>query len=307
VKKNKGAEGENGEEDEQDPLSGEETVGEILFKARTKAEFTRKQISEATRISEEILQYLETDNFDMLPARVYVRGFLQNFAGELGLDVGHILEKYEVQTGQTHKSKGDFWEIKEKKIKERRSQIGISKSLILSVIGAIVVTIIIIFVLRSGNDPDVLIPGGFPDLEEFMDKEGVKGQNLPASPSPEDSVKIINTEKVQEPRHEEKDKIRYIEPLKLKIIANPADTTWFDMITISSMNEKPDTTRYDFILLPGRVKTLIATDAFIFKTIGNAGGFKIEFRGKEIPSLGDKKEVLKNIYFTRDSISLGNN
>ncbi|MCD6378886.1 helix-turn-helix domain-containing protein [bacterium] len=307
MKEKKGAEGDKGKEDKQDPLSGEETVGEILFRERTKAGFTRKQISEATRISEEILQYLETDNFDMLPARVYVRGFIHNFAGELGLDVEHILEKYEVQTGQTHKSKGDFWEVKEKEIKERRSSVGISKNLSLSVIGVIVVTIIIIFALRSGNDPDVLIPSGLPDLEEIMDKEETRGRDFPVPPSTEDSVRIRNTEKLQEPPYDEKVNIEYIEPLKLKIIANSADTTWFDVITISSMDAKPDTTWLDFILFPGRVKTLTATDAFIFKTIGNAGGFRIEFRGKEIPSLGDKKEVLKNIYFTRDSISLGNN
>ncbi|HMA76771.1 MAG TPA: helix-turn-helix transcriptional regulator, partial [Candidatus Krumholzibacteriaceae bacterium] len=68
--------GDNGEVDSRDPLSGEETVGETLFSERKKAGVTRAQISESTRIPEETLKYLETDNFDMLPARVYVRGFI---------------------------------------------------------------------------------------------------------------------------------------------------------------------------------------------------------------------------------------
>ncbi len=304
MKENKGAKGEKGKEDKQGDLSGEETVGEILFSARMKSGVTRERISEVTRIPEEALKYLETDNFDMLPARVYVRGFLRNFAGELGLDVEHILEKYEVQTGQTHKSKGDFWEIKEKVIEEKKSSVNIPKNLILFVVGIIVVIIIVVLALRSEKDPEAVPPDAIPDVEEFMSKENIETRDLSVLPSYEDSIK---TTKVKKSPYTETVEKKDFEPLKLKIIANSSDTTWFDLITISLMNGNPDTTYYDFILLPGVVKTLTAADAFIFKTIGNAGGFRIEFKGENIPSLGERNEVVKNIYFGRDSISLANN
>jgi len=307
VKENKETEGGKNKETEQNPLSSEETVGEILFSARTNAGRTKLQISEVTRMSEEILQYLETDNFDMLPARVYVRGFLRNYATELGLDVEHLLEKYEVQTGQTHKSKGDFWEVKEKTIEEKRSPVNISKNHILMAIGVIAVIIIVVLILRNGNDPDVSILRGIPDVKEIIDKENEKSQHSAELNSPEDSIETINSEKPKISSFNTQVKKQYNQPLKLSIIANPTDTAWFNIITISSTDGKPDTSYYDFILHPGEIKTLTAGDAFIFKTIGNAGGFGIEFREKKFSSIGGRNEVLKNIYFSRDSIYLGNN
>ncbi len=304
MKENKGKKGEKGKEDNQGDLSGEETVGEILFSARMKSGVSRGEISEVTRIPEEALKYLETDNFDMLPARVYVRGFLRNFAGELGLDVEHILEKYEVQTGQTHISKGDFWEIKEKVIEEEKSPVSFSKNLILYLFGIIVVVIIVLLALQSEKDPEAVPPNAIPDMEEFMSKETIETRDPSVIPSSGDSIKTIKVKKTPNTKTVKK---KDFEPLKLKIVANSSDTTWFDLIAISLMDGNPDTTYYDFILFPGVVKTLTATDAFIFRTIGNAGGFGIEFKGKKVPSLGERNEVVKNIYFGRDSISLTNN
>lgn len=300
--------GDNGEVDSRDPLSGEETVGETLFSARKKAGVTRAQISESTRIPEETLKYLETDNFDMLPARVYVRGFIRNFAGELGLDVEHLLEKYEVQTGQTHKSKGDFWEVKEKTIEEKRTSTAIPKTLLLIVSVLTVVILIFVFVFRGEDRPDVSPQSAIPDVEEFVGKkkikEGINKKEINQS-FHKDSLKISNSENVKENSHGEPDK-KKIFPLELKIIANKTDTTWFDIISISKNNQKPDTAYYDFILLPGGEKELTATDAFIFRKIGNAAGFRIEFNGEKIAPLGETGEVLENIYLSRDSIALGN-
>lgn len=307
MKENKEAEGGKDKESEQDPLSSEETVGEILFSARTKAGRTKHQISEITRISEEILQYLETDNFEMLPARVYVKGFLRNYAAELGLDVEHLLEKYEVQTGQTHNSKGDFWEVKEKTIEEKRAPVSITRAHILSAIGIIAVIIVAVLILKSGNDPDVSIPRGFPDLKDIVETEKMKKLDSPQLDITQDSIEALREERSKESDPGVRAESQYIQPLSLSIIANPSDSAWFDIITISSTDGAADTSTYDFILLPGEMKTLTAGDAFLFKTIGNAGGFVIEFRGERIPSLGDRNEVLKNIYFSRDSIYLGNN
>ncbi|MDZ7859692.1 MAG: helix-turn-helix domain-containing protein [Candidatus Krumholzibacteriota bacterium] len=300
--------GDNGEVDSRDPLSGEETVGEILFSAREKAGVTRAQISESTRIPEETLKYLETDNFDMLPARVYVRGFIRNFAGELGLDVEHLLERYEVQTGQTHKSKGDFWEVKEKTIEEKRTSAAIPKNLLMIVSVLAVVILIFVFVFRSDDRPDVLPQSTIPDVEEFigknMNKEGMNKKEINQS-FRKDSVKISNPEKAKDTSSGKSVEKKTL-PLELKIIANKTDTTWFDIISISRKDQKPDTAYYDFILLPGGEKELTATDAFIFRKIGNAAGFRIEFNGEKIAPLGETNEVLENIYLGRDSIALGN-
>ncbi len=88
---------------------GEETVGEILLAAREKSQMTLEAVSQQTRIPVSTLRYLETDNFEAIPARVYAKGFLRTYAEVLGLDTGRLLNRYEMQTGQTHKSRGDLW------------------------------------------------------------------------------------------------------------------------------------------------------------------------------------------------------
>ena len=94
-----------------DTLSQEKTVGEILLEAREKANLSLEDVSEETKIPKKMLEHLETDNFEAFPARVYARGFLKTYASLLGLDVEYMLNKFEVQTTHSHKSRGDMWEI----------------------------------------------------------------------------------------------------------------------------------------------------------------------------------------------------
>ena len=105
-------EGGAGRNDEPtDHFSSEETVGEILLQARERAQLSLEEVSQETRLSVKNIEFLETDNFEALPAKVYVRGFIRTYAAFLGLDVEYMLSKYEVQSGQTHKTRGDLWEI----------------------------------------------------------------------------------------------------------------------------------------------------------------------------------------------------
>ncbi|RKZ05366.1 hypothetical protein DRQ05_06550, partial [bacterium] len=92
-------------------LNSEQTVGEIFLEARKKAGLSLEDVSEETKIPRAMLEHIETDNFDAMPAKVYARGFIKSYAQMLGLDTEYILNKYEVQTGQTHTSKGDRWEL----------------------------------------------------------------------------------------------------------------------------------------------------------------------------------------------------
>ncbi|HMA76240.1 MAG TPA: DUF4115 domain-containing protein, partial [Candidatus Krumholzibacteriaceae bacterium] len=192
-----------------------------------------------------------------------------------------------------------FWEVKEKTIEEKRTSTAIPKTLLLIVSVLTVMILIFVFVFRGEDRPDVSPQSAIPDVEEFVGKKKIN-QSFH-----KDSLKISNSENAEENSHGEPDKKKIL-PLELKIIANKTDTTWFDIISISKNNQKPDTAYYDFILLPGGEKELTATDAFIFRKIGNAAGFRIEFNGEKIAPLGETGEVLKNIYLSRDSIALGN-
>lgn len=70
-------------------------LGEFLRSEREKKNVTIEQIASATKINIKLLHALESDSFDSLPAKPFVRGFITNYARYLGLEPGHIIEQYD--------------------------------------------------------------------------------------------------------------------------------------------------------------------------------------------------------------------
>jgi len=68
-------------------------IGTTLRGARLENGLTIDEVSRATRISSRFLAALEDEAFDVVPAPVYVRGFLRAYAVQLGLDPGPLLEQ----------------------------------------------------------------------------------------------------------------------------------------------------------------------------------------------------------------------
>ena len=70
-------------------------IGEKLLKARELKGISLEQIFELTKIRLVYLKALETGEFDNLPDKVYVRGFLKSYAQIVDLDPTEILEVYQ--------------------------------------------------------------------------------------------------------------------------------------------------------------------------------------------------------------------
>ncbi len=70
--------------------------GETLRLARVAKKITFEDAERVTRISRRYLEALEQENFGILPAPVYARGFLRSYAGYLGLDPSQLLPLFPV-------------------------------------------------------------------------------------------------------------------------------------------------------------------------------------------------------------------
>jgi len=90
--------------------------------------------------------------------------------------------------------------------------------------------------------------------------------------------------------------------MELQLSANPTDSTWFELVTISTVEQRPETTSYNFLLLPGRARSFEATEAFILKKIGNAGGFVMELNGVRLSPVGRKGRVMHDVKITREDL-----
>lgn len=73
-------------------------LGETLRKAREAKGLSLAQVEEETKILHTYLQALENEEFKRLPAPVYAKGFLKNYAIYLGLDPQQVLSLYSAST-----------------------------------------------------------------------------------------------------------------------------------------------------------------------------------------------------------------
>ncbi|MBI3992367.1 MAG: helix-turn-helix domain-containing protein [Candidatus Lambdaproteobacteria bacterium] len=68
--------------------------GEVLRQVRLKAGIELSELAERTKIRRAYLQYLEEENFEFLPAPVYIKGFITIIAKTLCLPPDRVAQEY---------------------------------------------------------------------------------------------------------------------------------------------------------------------------------------------------------------------
>ncbi len=69
-------------------------IGEFLRIEREKRRITLEQVASTTKISVKLLQALEAEHFEELPARPFIRGFVVSYAKFIGLDSNDVLTRF---------------------------------------------------------------------------------------------------------------------------------------------------------------------------------------------------------------------
>jgi hypothetical protein len=76
-----------------EPLT-EPCTGAVLRRLREEAGADVEAVCELTKINRRYVKALEEDDFPLLPASVYIRGFVGEYARILGLDAAHVTLTY---------------------------------------------------------------------------------------------------------------------------------------------------------------------------------------------------------------------
>ncbi len=261
-------------------------------------------MSEETKIPKQMLQYLETDNFEAIPAKVYVKGFLKTYATALGLEVHHILGKYELLTGQTHKTKGDHWEVEAEVIEEKLSSPKWLKRLVWPAIGVVILAIVLIRVgVKREEQPE---PPRQPDLREELLQKQAAPQGEPSTTTQQEVGQAAGQQAapVTAPSKSETttESPAALEPMELRLSTGPTDSSWVDLSTVSIVDQTPETTAFKFMLAPGRSRSFQATQEFVINKVGNAGGVVFELNGAKLPPLGRKGKIVTDYRITREDL-----
>ena len=82
--------------------SGESGIcsGEALRETREAKNITLEYIAQHTKISKRYLQAIEDEDFENFPETVYLKGYLRQYASQIGLDPDDIVQCYPPLTGQ---------------------------------------------------------------------------------------------------------------------------------------------------------------------------------------------------------------
>ena len=82
------------------PINPDDSFGSWLRRQREVREIGLREIAEASKISIRYLEAFEQDRFDVLPAPVFAKGFLREYAKFVGLDSDEVINYYLAASGR---------------------------------------------------------------------------------------------------------------------------------------------------------------------------------------------------------------
>jgi cytoskeletal protein RodZ len=114
-------------------------VGKKLAAERRSQGKTMTEIVDSTKIMGRIIESLENERWDELPAPSYVKGYIQNYAQALGLDAGPLIEEYQqdVAVAVPAQSRYPLRHMPERQVVPHRHEVhAIPAKAIIAVVGA---------------------------------------------------------------------------------------------------------------------------------------------------------------------------
>lgn len=245
--------------------------GEILKKKREELGYNLKEIAKTLRIRSDYLKAIEEGTFEKLPVEVYTKGYIREYAKFLKTDPEIVIKAYieKISPPAIEKQPDPITPaentVKEEKTDKRYSATAITLS---AVAVAALLTVLSLFVFAP-EGPKTPLPEKTAPTPPTLQ---------PSSPVQEkENTEKAKTEAAANPQVEKTAKEH-----SLEILAS--DKTWI-LVTIDNTKTK------ELLLNKGESAKLSAKDGFSLK-IGNAGGIKLIFDGKDMGVPGENGKVI---------------
>lgn len=74
--------------------------GQLLQQARIRKELSIEDISSRLRLAKDVIDALENDKYDKLPAPIFVRGYMKSYASFVGVDSNQVIDRYNQKVGE---------------------------------------------------------------------------------------------------------------------------------------------------------------------------------------------------------------
>src|SRR5881227_3848351 len=123
-------------------------IGSSLREARLRQGLDFPELEQGTKIRAKYLRALEDEQFDVLPAQTYVKGFLRTYAEYLGLDGQLYVDEF----NSRHVVGEDDPALRARRSARVRQRRGVeSRVVVLALLGIVAVTALVIVAWRYGG------------------------------------------------------------------------------------------------------------------------------------------------------------
>ena len=265
------------------------SFGEELRREREIRGISLKEIADATKISKRFLDAIERNDHKTLPAPVFTRGFVREYARYLGLNSDEMVNRYNfAAVGDDRIEQSAHLERlttpqAPPPPRKKAAPKGIPPPY--ARVDRNVYILIIVVVALAGVSYWALKHRRETRANEERLAAETKVVPVPVAPPPAAPVQTASTS-TQPPAGV---------PAKLTLSLEITQTSW---ITLEADGER----LINDELRRGFHRTVEAKDGFRFKTIGNAAGVTMTLNDVPIPSLGHDGQVLHDVVFDRAAL-----
>ncbi|HUP44531.1 MAG TPA: helix-turn-helix domain-containing protein [Thermoanaerobaculia bacterium] len=271
------------------------SFGEDLRREREIRGISLKEIADATKISRRFLEAIERNDHKTLPAPVFTRGFVREYARYLGLNSEEMVHRYNYAAlGDDRIEQSDHLErlVHPETALEPPKKTGIpafniDKNIVWTVLTVAALAGVIYWAvttkqMRGPAPPVVAVAPGTIGLPEPREEGG----SLALSGARDD------TRGARDDTRGARNDTRTPDDGRLHLSINVTDNSWVTL-------EVDGQTALNDELVAGSTHTFAADRQFRFRTVGNAAGLALTLNGRKMPPLGQEGEVVRNRIFDR--------
>ena len=233
-------------------------IGETLKQNREAKGLDLREIAETLRIRYDYLKALEDNTTDTLPADVYARGYLRQYAQLLGVDLESLIESSVTQ--QAARETAPDSQVSQPKARSR-----VSRIIAVSAAVALGVVLFAVFSTLTGRQEGKSLPLPVRQAERIT----------PETPAPAPAPQVSDQGRAVPQAQEQ--------GYTLHVRAD--ETTWLRVDMGDGKSEEA-------LLKPGEEKDWVSPEGFDLR-VGNAGGVRVALNGKEVEPLGKKGQVVR--------------
>jgi cytoskeleton protein RodZ len=268
----------------------DEHFGTLLKRERETRSISLDEVARATKIRRPMLEALEAARADELPPEIIIKSFIHAYAKYLGISPEDVLSRYAAWKEDVHRGH---------QLSVPRRRRGVPATYLIAGLLGVAVLVFFFVTLVQTDKTGVVSEGEVRETKDMTPREVVENvTRVPViSESPQDepspSLPPPRPPVAVPPASDSTGSSTPAPDVTHVLVIEASERAW---IQTQEGSDDP----HDFTLYPGDTYTQTSTEP-LRVTVGNAGGVRIKFDGKDLGSLGETGQVVRLVLPPVDS------